>query len=139
MTYRRKRTAPLVDITPLIDLIFTLLIFFALTLQFDPAAAIKLELSKAKTSSAVQQTEQITISINHQREIFFRERRMTIDELAQNLEEFAAQQKTTEQEAKVIIRVDRSVPTEGVVRVMDLAREKGLLSIQLATRRSAGE
>ncbi len=138
MAYRRKRLAPHVDITPLIDLIFTLLLFFALTLQFDPLAAIKLELSKAKTAAATQQVKQLTISINAQRDLFFQEKPITLEALAAELEGYAKREKNGE-EQKVVIRVDRSVPTEDVIRIMDLAREKGLLSIQLATRRNLGD
>jgi biopolymer transport protein ExbD len=131
-----RRRDPELNITPLIDVVFLLLIFFMVSTTFDKQAELNIELPEA--SGKVTPTEQfkIEIGIDGEGRYFINQRPIKDDRLVtlkRALEVTMAEQK----EPKLIISADRKTPHEAVVRAMDAARQVGLTHLTFATRQSS--
>ena len=128
----RKRgfTDVVVDLTPVIDVVFLLLIFFTLTTSFVTVTGFEVELPKANSSSQQTQQNDLVVAINQDGQIIFQNRRRSEDELSGLMEELLP----THQAITVIVQADESVPHGRVVQVMDLIRTVGYEAIAVATQ-----
>ena len=114
------------DIAPLIDVIFLLLVFFMLTSSFIFQPGIKINLPKALTSEVIQR-ENLIIVITDDSSMYINERLIDQDELASRL-------KIASQELKpILIKADRKASLGKVVEVWDLCRAEGIQKINIAT------
>src|SRR3990167_1866594 len=80
------------DIAPLIDVVFLLLIFFMLTSNFVFQPGIKVSLPKAITSEVIS-SENIVVTVTGQDLLFLNEKPITIHDLTQRLKENTGEQK----------------------------------------------
>ncbi len=111
------------DLTPLIDMVFILLVFFLLTsVVFLPA--IQVELPEARTGEPVQEID-ITISVDPNGTIYVNNREVTLERLGAHLTRLAEENRVEE----VILHADTTVPYGNVVKIIDIARERGFESI----------
>lgn len=62
MNYRRKQLTP--DLTPLIDVVFLLLIFFMVATTFDEMKTLKIELPKSEIQKTVEKIEKVSILVD---------------------------------------------------------------------------
>ena len=124
----RKRINMHLDIAPLIDIVFLLLIFFMLTANFIMQPGIKITLPAAK-SSLLQDEDNIIISITKDNRIFLNESEKNLDEL-----EFALQKKLEESERKtVILKADEKINLGLAIKVMDIAKYVGSEKLVIST------
>lgn len=114
------------DIVPLIDVIFLLLIFFMLTSSFIFQPGIKVNLPKAITSEVLHKNSLIIV-ITKDDSIFLDERAITTDELTTRLSIAA------KEDRPLLIKADRGASLGKVVEVWDLCREEGVCQINIAT------
>ena len=114
------------DIVPLIDIVFLLLIFFMLTSSFIFQPGIRVNLPRAITSEVIQK-ENLILVITKDNEIFVNERPLTEDEVSSRLKVAARQDKA------VLIKADRTVSFGDVVRLWDMCRQEGVEKINIAT------
>lgn len=114
------------DIAPLIDVIFLLLIFFMLTSSFILQPGIKVNLPEAITSKIVPK-KNLELLINEKDHIYVSGKRIAIKELNSRLR-IASKSK-----APVLIRADKSASLGKVVEVWDLCREVGISNVNIAT------
>ena len=128
----RKRgfTDVVVDLTPLIDVVFLLLIFFTLTTSFVTVTGFEVELPKANSSSQQTQQNDLVVAINQEGQIIFQNLRRSEEELAGLMEELLP----THQAITVIVQADASVLHGRVVQIMDLIRSVGYEAIAVATQ-----
>lgn len=125
----RKRINMHLDIAPLIDIVFLLLIFFMLTANFIMQPGIKITLPAAK-SSLPQEEDKIIISITKENRIFLNEEEKTLDAL-----ESALQKKLEESEEKtVILKADEKINLGLAVKVMDIAKYVGSEKLVISTK-----
>ena len=117
------------DIAPLIDVVFLLLIFFMLTSSYIFQPGIKIDLPKAVTSQAIQQRNLIVI-IDERNRLFFENRRVSLEELKRDLS------RKKDQGRPLLIKADQKASLGTVVRIWDLCRELGLTQINIATTQS---
>ncbi len=120
------------DITPLIDIVFNLLIFFMLTSNFIFQPGIKVSLPKALTSEVIS-SEQVIIYVTGQDLLFLNDTPITINELTSRLKEAARENKT------LLLKADTSSSLGRVVEIWDLCRELGIPQINIATNQKAGQ
>ena len=114
------------DIAPLIDVIFLLLVFFMLTSSFIFQPGIKINLPKALTSEVIQK-ENLIIIITENDALYINERPVGTEELSSRL-------KIAAREARpILIKADRGVPLGKVVEIWDLCRREGIQKINIAT------
>jgi biopolymer transport protein ExbD len=118
-----------IEMIPLIDVVFLLLIFFIYTmLSMTIHKGIPVLLPKAETSP-IDREEYLSISITRDHRIFLDEREVPMEELLQGLME----RNEEKPHLRVFIRGDRRIPYEWVVRVLDTVRASGLSKVFLET------
>ena len=117
---RPPRRQVRIDISALIDVVFLLLIFFAVSTTFLETSGLELELPSAETS-AIPAEHDVTVWIGAEGELRFDGRDLDLAELEQSLRSALE----GAERRFVVIMADRSVRYERVVAVMDLARKAG--------------
>lgn len=140
MNLQPNRKEPLeINLTPLIDVVFLLLIFFMVSTTFDRESRIKVELPQAATQDEkVEKKDVLTITIDaggsfyvDDREVINRE----IDTLKTAISK-AAGERT---ELPLIIKADAKTPYQAVITVMDAASQLGFVNMTFPTRQPVAE
>jgi biopolymer transport protein ExbD len=123
----------IMDMTPLIDLSFTLLIFFMISYNASQGkmSSIVVNLPRA-VQTGEHRTGDIIVSITDKDEIFINDVRHNINSLP---DEFAKIKKSLK-DGTVVIRGDRKSNYETIVRVMDLLNQAGIPKFTLAAIKS---
>lgn len=121
---RARKTKLSLDLAPLIDVVFQLLVFFMLTSVFvNPS--MKVALPRAASGDADQQ-EQITVSISEDGRVAVNDRPASMDSLRGDLEDALSGGVIP-----VRIRGDKDMPYKYFVRAMDAARQAGAEQIHI--------
>lgn len=115
-----------IDIAPLIDMVFQLLIFFMLTSSFIMQPGIKINLPKAVTSDVVKY-ENIELVISGENVTYLKGKVVTIRELKPLIKQAA------EREQSILIKADKRASLGRVVEIWDLCRDLGVNQINIAT------
>ena len=126
LTRRTQIQKGQLDIAPLIDVMFLLLIFFMLTSNFVFQPGIKVQLPKAVTSETIS-SESLSLTVTGQDLLFLNERPVTIDQLTVTLKEAAQENKS------LLLKADSRASLGRVVEIWDLCRDLGIQQINLAT------
>ena len=130
---RRRAAAGFIDMTPVVDTIFNLLIFFALSMNFLTNPGITVDLPGAAAPEVARQDRDITIAITPEGAVRLDGTPVTLEALGARLRAAAAERR----DAQVLIRADRRVAHGLVVAVMDAARAAGVTRLAIMTRRDA--
>ena len=136
---RRKREHPDMEITPLIDVVFLLLIFFLITTSFSESnqgvaqEEISLNLPKTTTGDpAQQQSEPVTLRVRADGSIEFAgDAQLQGDSLQQKLENLYAQRP----EARIRLQGDTDATHGRIVELFDQIRQVGFSGVDLVTQR----
>ncbi len=112
-----QKKKAILNITPLIDVLFILIIFFTVSSTFLEQPGIKLQLPKAQSAEA-QRTEKAVLFISKDSELFLGDAAVTLAQLPQKVRELMENRP----EKTLIISADEKVPHGLVVNVMDIAR-----------------
>ncbi|MEM7308200.1 MAG: biopolymer transporter ExbD [Planctomycetota bacterium] len=120
-----------VNLTPMIDVVFLLLIFFMVTTTFlDPEREIEIDLPTADSAGAVESPpEEIIITVRSDGTVFVRGE-LRDDDGLRSLLRSAAQH---DPETPVTIRGDREAHHEAIVGVMDACGSAGLYNLAVGT------
>lgn len=125
----RRRSSQAPNLTPLIDIVFLLLVFFMLTSHFVQEQALNIDLPVADSGEVVTEDTQLEVVIDT-------EGRFLIDDHfieADNLEKVLADHLVEREEPLVRIRADRGVALGQAVKVMDAARKAGASGMDIVT------
>lgn len=114
------------NIAPLVDVIFQLLIFFMLSSTFTFQSGIKVKLPKAITSDIIKE-ENLVILITRENVIYADSALVTLKELENQLAQPANKQRP------ILIKADRRASLGRVVDIWDLCRELGIERVNIAT------
>lgn len=115
-----------IDIAPLIDMVFQLLIFFMLTSSFVIQPGIKVNLPKALTSEVVK-FENVELVISSENVTYLNGKVVTIAELRTLLNQVAKKKQS------ILIKADRRAYLGRVVEIWDMCRDLGIAQINIAT------
>ena len=136
MKFRRKNTDELeLNLTPLIDVVFLLLIFFMVSTTFQKESEISLQLPKASEDPVESPTEQYEIVVNAAGSFFINDTELVntdIETLRQALFDLTNGQR----DIPITIRADAQTPHQSVVTAMDAAAQLGLSRMSIATSHS---
>lgn len=127
----RKKTKPVVDLSPMLDVIFQLILFFLVSTTFNLLPAINVNLPKSSTSSGAESSG-ITISVEENGTLWFNDEKVSEKELSALLLKFD----TKEIERKnfpVLISADENVKNGKIVALFDIIRMSGFASVSLRT------
>ncbi len=119
-----------INLTPLIDMVFILLIFFMVTSSFVKETGVDVDRPSAATASIKQQAA-ILIGVTGKGEVWIDKRRVDIRAVRANVERLHAENP----EGAVVIMADREAPTGVVIRVLDQSRLAGVDSVSIAATR----
>jgi biopolymer transport protein ExbD len=126
----KKNNASLLDITPIVDTVFNLLIFFALSLNFVSTPGIQVNLPKSSAREVPQDRKDFRIVISSDGQIYADQKPINVKALSEELKKAAQRDGDTQ----VLIQADQQVAHGRVVEVMDLARRAGLYRLAIVTR-----
>ena len=120
------------DIAPLIDVVFLLLIFFMLTSNYVLQPGIRVSLPKA-ISSEVINSENLVVTVTGQDLIFLNDQPVSIQDLKPQIRQAAQDSKT------VLLKADTGSSLGRVVEIWDMCRDMGVPQINIATNQKIGE
>ena len=130
----RVKKSPEVDITPLIDVVFLLLIFFMVSTTFDRESQILVELPQATGEEAKHALEELDITIDAQG-IFFVNQREVINTEVETLKRAILKAVGNQRDIPVIINADAKTPHQAVMTAMDAASQLGLNHMTFSAHR----
>ncbi len=123
----RRKSESEVNLTPMLDVVFIMLIFFIVTASFVKESGI--EISRPGASTAVRKERgNILIAISANDQIWMNRRQVDPRALRANIERAHAENP----QGAVVIQADKAAKTGLLVQVMDAAREAGVDDVSLA-------
>ena len=117
------------DITPMLDIVFIMLIFFIVTTSFVNESGIEVNSPSALTS-VNQDKASIFIAINENSEVWIDKRQVDIT----TVRAIIARLHTSNPDGSVIIQADKLVSADQLMTVMDQVRQAGVHNIALAAK-----
>ncbi|MGX6592391.1 biopolymer transport protein ExbD [Cetobacterium ceti] len=126
---RRKAKRDLItpDLTPLIDVVFLLLIFFMIVTNFNKYSGFKLELPTSGVTTEIDQNKALEIIIDKDKRYFVKNENDSKEIPIENLAEYITGQK------EVIVTADKSLDYETVVELLGKIKNNSVESISLST------
>lgn len=116
-----------IELTPLVDIVFLLLIFFMLTSQFVVQMGFPIRLPKAVTSKVLSEVSLVVV-ISQEGAVYYEGRPITFKALENILEQY-------KEGASIFIKADKNARLDAIVRVWDLCRKKGIEKVHIATQK----
>ena len=138
MNFRPARTGaeePRIEITPLIDVVFLLLIFFLLTTTFVAERTLDVDLPESGAAAdRAPVAEDLVVVVTRDGGLFVAGEAITLEALARRFAEAAE----ADPETRVVLKADRGAAHGQVVEVMQRARDAGLTRLSILTREGSG-
>lgn len=132
MSRRRRRhvpAAPGLDLTPMVDVVFLLIIFFMVSTTFITLeSGLQVELPESRTTQLDMSTLP-TVTVTRQGEVFFGGAQVQVEQLAPLYRQVVE----STGETMVVVRADRDATHGTTVRIMDVLTQAGAQRIVLAT------
>jgi biopolymer transport protein ExbD len=116
-----------IDMTPMLDVVFIMLIFFIVTASFVKESGIDVNRPDAPTAVKKDRAN-ILIAINDKNEIWTDKRRVDVRAVQANVERLHAENP----QGSVVIQADRKSTTETLIKVMDASRAAGVPDVSIA-------
>jgi len=139
MNLRPKRRDDVnLDITPLIDVVFLLLIFFMVSTTFDRESEINITLPQASEEYTEVKPETVSVEVDVQGRVHVNGKTLVNSQL-ETIREAMRDVMLDLEDPPVIISADAEATHQLVIRVMDAARQLGLLKITFATQKIKDE
>ncbi len=125
-----------VNLTPLIDVVFLLLIFFMVSTTFDKQSQLQIVLPEAQTSEQNEkQPDVIDIAIN-EKGLYFVNKEELLKSDPQTLRDMLKKVMNGNMSLPVVISADGMAPHQSVITVLDVASQLGLQKMTFATQQS---
>jgi biopolymer transport protein ExbD len=131
MSFYNKKENTEINITPLIDVVFILLIFFMISTTFISVPGFRVNLPKTSAPSIKSNDKNLVITISRDNKIDINGNVSVINKLPELIKE----QLKTLKDPLVILQSDKNTSNGFVVDVMDIIKESGLTKIAIATER----
>ncbi len=137
MKFKRQQREELeLNLTPLIDVVFLLLIFFMVSTTFQKESAISLQLPRAAEQSNEVKTESIEVVINAAGRFYVNDQELVKSD-AESLQTALYKLIDGNRDIPLTIRADAQTPHQAVVTAMDAAGQLGMLRMSIATSQTA--
>jgi biopolymer transport protein ExbD len=120
------------NLTPLIDVVFLLLIFFMVSTTFDQQSKLKIDLPEASASKSEQQPDAVVIAIDARGRYFINDRQLVNSQL-DTLKAALLKTVGDKRDTPLVLRADAKTPHRSVVTAMDAAAQLGLTRLSIAT------
>ena len=131
MNFRtKKREDFIVEIAPMIDVVFLLLLFFMVTTQFISMPGLKISLPSIEPGRTVTAATKIEVRVDAAGDVFIEGNAVSLAQLGEVIKEEAP----APDSAVVVLMADESVPHGRIVSIMDSIRSVGMKRVVLAAR-----
>jgi len=128
---QRNRIQSNVDMTPMIDIVFQLILFFLVSTTFAILPGIKLTHPESRTAESTG-TQGITITAEKNGVLFFNDKEVSMESLGTELIGYETGD-TKKEEFPVTLEADSDVTNGTIVKIFDVIRESGYCVINLRT------
>jgi len=122
-----------INLTPLIDVVFLLLIFFMVSTTFDTTSQLKIRLPEASQTESSQPARKITLLIDANGKFYVNARELTNSKSATL--KAALERVMTNGKLPIVIQSDAASPVQALVTAMDVVGQLGLPQVSVATTR----
>ena len=124
------------NLTPLIDVVFLLLIFFMVSTTFEKQAKLKIELPEASAKVSAADAPELVISIS-QKGVFFVNSNELVNVQPQVLQNAIQAIVNDDRDRQVVIRADANAAHKHVILAMDVLGNMGFQKVSMATTESS--
>lgn len=136
MGFRRKRRADIrPELTPMVDVVFLLLIFFMISTTFVEQPGISVKLPESSSQQVEREPEEIKVYLDAEGQIFLKDEPVSFEQLLDRLSAFGEDASET----TFFLMADTEARHGRVVKIMDAAKEAGFLKLAVATEKKQGE
>lgn len=118
-----------IDMTPMLDVVFIMLIFFIVTASFVKEAGIDVNRPEASTATKKDRAN-ILVAISGEGEIWINKRRVDVRAVQANIERLHAENP----QGTVVIQADKESKTDTLIKVMDASRAAGVYDVSIAAQ-----
>lgn len=144
MDFNRRRRPPLeISITPMIDVVFLLLIFFMVTTTFNRQTELKVSLPEAKGVEAEKREKIITLLIDAEGTYFISDDdgkfHQLINQKLSTLKKALERAAGNSRQIPFVISADGKTPHQAVISALDVASDLGFKRITFATKNVPGD
>ncbi len=127
---------PEINLAPLIDVVFLLLIFFMVTTTFERQARLRIQLPEAAEEPASVEQERLEIAISEDGRYFVNNNEVVNRGLA-TLKQAIERAAGDDRDVPLVIRADANTPHQAVVTAMDAVNQLGFVNLSIATTPAA--
>jgi len=125
------------NLTPLIDVVFLLLIFFMVSTTFEKTSKLKIDLPEASNKATQQVNKKIVIGIDVKGRYYINERQLVNTQL-KTLKLALLKIAGNNKDIPIVLRADAKTPHQSVVTAMDAASQVGLTRLSISTSETSG-
>ncbi len=125
------------NLTPLIDVVFLLLIFFMVSTTFEKTSKLKIDLPEASAKATQQADKKITIGIDVKGNFYVNDRQLVNTQI-NTLKIALTKVAEGNRDIPVILRADAKTPHQSVVTAMDAASQLGMTRLSISTLETGG-
>ncbi|HDZ31779.1 biopolymer transporter ExbD [Pseudoalteromonas sp. AS84] len=118
-----------INMTPMLDVVFIMLIFFIVTASFVKESGIDVNRPEAATAVKKERAN-ILVAISDTGEIWINKRQIDIRAVQANIERLKAENP----QGSVVIQADKKSTTDTLIKVMDAARAAGVFDVSIAAQ-----
>ena len=126
---RKSSEEPRIDLTPMVDVVFLLLIFFMISTTFVESPGISIELPEASSQPVEREPQELKISLSRDGDIYYQDRKISIADYR----ELLAENRSNAENTTILLLADKESRHGKVVTLMDLARDAGFVKLAIAT------
>lgn len=131
---KRSTEEPRIDITPMVDCVFLLLIFFMISTTFVETPGLTIKLPESTAQTIAREPKEFKVYVDREGTIFHQDRRISLEQFKAALQQAGA----SAGETTFLLMADREARHGRVVTLMDLAREAGFVKLAIATEQRRG-
>ena len=135
---RRSGGALILEITPLIDVVFLLLIFFMLATTFDERSAFKIDLPKSTAAKTKSTLKEVQVLVDKEKNVYLRYTDNSGKSQNESLDltsfvSVVSEKLNNSENKDVIISADKDIDYGFIVEIMSLLKESGASAINIDT------
>ena len=125
----KEREEPRIDLTPMVDVVFLLLIFFMISTTFVETPGISIKLPESSAQQVEHEPKEIKIYLSTEGDIYYQKKQISLDQFKDVL----AEHQSNAAETTFMLLADQDSRHGKVVTLMDLARDAGYKKLAIAT------
>ncbi|MDT8376698.1 MAG: biopolymer transporter ExbD [Mariprofundaceae bacterium] len=125
----RKKSDYMVDITPLVDVVFLMLIFFMVSTSFKVASTLKLELPASQSKAQQTEQQEVVVSVDRSGQLYVQDEPVQDADLRRRILNISK----GDPNMRVVLRADADARHRRVVYILDTIRALGMGKVGIAT------